>query len=187
MMERKGTVPGRWVGEYPFVKGLRWTRGSRFTEPVPVPLSFTLKPLNRNAEDHGPEIPEYLQGRVPLFRQDLVSALFEIGVDNLDLYDALLIDPDNGKQIPSHKAVNIIGVVAAADMDRSIATVHTGGPVIDVDFDRLVINEAKTQGALMFRLAESTNAIMVHEIVRNHLLDKGFSRIEFFHPKDVAL
>ena len=36
-------------------------------------------------------------------------------------------------------------MIAAADMDKSNATVHPGGPaIIDVDFDVLVVDEQKT-------------------------------------------
>lgn len=187
VMERNGTIPGRWVDEYPFLKGVRFTRGSPITVPVPQPLEIRLKPLDPDADDHGPEIPEYLQGRIPLFRRDLVDAMVAAGVDNLELYDAVLVDPDDGARHDTHRAVNIIGTIAAADMAQSAATVHTGGPVIDVDFDSLVVDESRTGGALLFRLAESTNAILVHERLRDALLAAGFRNIAFYDPKDVAL
>jgi hypothetical protein len=39
-------------------------------------------------------------------------------------------------------------------MEKSVATVHNGIPLIDVDFDELVIDEKKN--IQLFRLAEST-------------------------------
>jgi hypothetical protein len=109
------------------------------------------------------------------------------GVDNLDTYDVVLLDPDSGARLKTHQAVNIIGAISAADMERSDAVVHTGGPIIDVDFDRLAIDERHTYGALIFRLAESTNAILVHERLRDHLLASGFTNLAFYEPESVAL
>lgn len=86
------------------------------------------------------------------------------------------------------KAVNILGLVAAADMQKSIATVHDGIPLIDVDFDELVIDEKKTKGIKMFRLAESTNAILVHESLRDALIEKGFGEdLAFYDLKEAAI
>lgn len=176
--------PARLVKDWPFIKGVSWIRGARFEREIPNPLTFSLEPLRPNVADQGPEMPEWLQGcQVPLFRDDLVDALRKGGADNLDTYDALVRDPDSGAAHRNYKAVNIVGVVAAADMGRSEATVNPGGPVVDVDFDRLVIDGAKARDALMFRLAESTAAILVHERLRDHLTASGFTSLDFIEPE----
>lgn len=188
VLDRFGALhPCRWVAKYPYIEGANFREGARFTVPIPQPLEITLKPLNPDADDHGPEIPDYLKGKIPLFRNDFIEALKKGGVDNLDLYDAVIIDPDDGKRHTTHKAVNIIGALSVADMGKSEATVHPGGPVIDVDFDSLVVDEKRARGALMFRLAESVNAILVHERLRDHLIASGFNDLEFLEPSDVAL
>jgi hypothetical protein len=188
LLDRFGAKnPCRWIDDYPYVEGLKWRAGQRHSLQVPSPLEFTLKPLKANASDHGPELPEYFKGSIPLFRNDLLAAMLEGGVDNLEGYDAVLVEPDGSKRHHEHKAINIIGVISAADMARSDATVHANGPLIDVDFDSLAIDEKKTRGALIFRLAESTNAILVHEKLKNHLQARGFTKLEFLDTKDVAL
>lgn len=98
------------------------------------------------------------------------------------------LDADAGQVFTNYKAVNILGLVAAANMEESIATVHDGIPLIDVDFDLLVVDEHKTKGIKMFRLAESTNAILVHESLRDALIAKGFGDdIAFYDLKEAAL
>jgi hypothetical protein len=179
--------PARWGGVYPRIRGVKFERGIRISEPVPDPLEIRLKPINPEAADHGPEIPDYMKGPIPLFREDLLAALREVGVDNLDVYNAIIVDPETGARHTTHKAVNVVGLVAAAELGKSVATVHTGGAIIDVDFDRLQVDERRTRGVLMFRLAESINAILVHETVRDHLLANGFVDLEFLPPGDVAL
>ena len=188
VLDRFGAVhPCRWVDDYPYIEGMSFGEGTRITVPVPQPLEITLKPLNPDASDHGPEIPEYLKGEIPLFRKDLIAAMHAAGVDNLDLYDAVIIDPDDGGRHMDHKAVNIIGALSVADMAKSKATIHPGGPIIDVDFDSLAVDERKARGALIFRLAESVNAILVHERLRDRLVASGFGNLEFLEPSDVAL
>ena len=134
----------------------------------------------------GPHMPEYMDCKMPIFRNDLIEALQEAGVDNLELFDLTIVDPDNGQRYTDYKAVNIIGCIAAADMGKSEATVHPGGAVADVDFDKLVIDESKPQCPLMFRLAESVNVIMVHKKVKEHLEAKGFNGVKFYDPGKIA-
>lgn len=51
-----------------------------------------------------------------------------------------------------------------------------------------IVDEYKTKGIKMFRLAESTNAILVHESLRDALIAKGFGDdIAFYDLKEAAL
>ena len=154
---------------------------------VPDLFPVTLKPYNQHASDHSLHLPCFLKGTGLLFRNDLLEAMRSFGVGNLQTFNVALFDPDNGHAYTNDKAANIVGSIAAADMTQSIATVHPGGPVIDVDFDKLVVDESKARGALIFRLAEATNASLVHERLRGFLLARGFDDLDFYDPKEVAL
>jgi Immunity protein family (Imm11) len=177
--------PARWISKRPFLD-VDFDEGMHFDGPIPNPLEIELDPYNRKLSDQGPNMPAYFKGRIPVLRDDLLNAMRQAGADNLDAYPVRLIDPDSGTTYDNYKAVNIIGLIAAADMGASTATVHPGGPVIDVDFDHLVVDETKTGGALIFRLAESTNVILVHERLRDRLLAAGFAELEFLPPESVA-
>lgn len=191
----RGSGPGRWIAgrqgdDVPKVDWYYWRKGSLIpkTEVIPAPIRFTLKPQSAWASDHGPHMPSFLEAAAPLFRDDLIAALLECGVDNLETYAVAIADPDNGNVYTHYKAVNVLGLVAAADMRRSNATINGNGPpIIDVDFDGLVIDEKKAYDLLFFRLAESTNAIIVHERVRDCLLKKGFTDLAFHKTEKVAL
>jgi hypothetical protein len=178
--------PGRWIDSWPFIKGLKWKQGATITMQVPDPFPVTLKPYNEHSPDHSRDLPSYLEGTGPLFRDDLIEAMRSFGADNLQTFNVALQDPDNGQTYTNYKAVNVIGLISAADMAQSEATVHPGGPIIDVDFDSLVVDETKTKGALIFRLAESTNALLVSQRLRDFLKAR-FDDIDFHDPKDVAL
>jgi hypothetical protein len=53
-------------------------------------------------------------------------------------------------------------------------------------FESLAIDEAKIGGALVFRLAESVNAIIAHRRVRDAVIAAGIAGIVFMDPKDWA-
>lgn len=182
--------PRRWIGKalYPYIEDMDWWNGSVMTVTVPDPLEFELKPYYPGAADHAPHMGAFVYTDPPLWRDDLIQALRDCGVYNFDLYNVAIHDPDDGTIHTNYKAVNVLGLVAAADMQKSVATVHDGIPLIDVDFDKLVVDEKKTRGIKLFRLAESSNAILVHETVRDCLLEKGFgSDLAFYDLEEAAI
>jgi hypothetical protein len=119
-------------------------------------------------------LPPYFRDKIELFRTDLIEALEEFGVDNLEKYDGRITDSDDGTVYTNYKAVNIIGVVRAADMSKSKFEVYDGIPLVDVSFDKLVLKEAQLQDLLLFRLAENLHTILVRETLCDHLIEKGF-------------
>jgi len=192
----RNSDPGRWIDTPDWdkrpqdIEWYYWRKGAFIPkgEIIPDPIKFTLKPQSPWASDHGPHMPSFLEADVPLFSDVLIGALQACGVDNLQLYNVAITDPDNGQVHTNYKAVNVIGLISAADMEKSNATINPNGPpLIDVDFDGLVIDEAKAQDQLFFRLAESTNAIIVHEHVKQYLLSKGFTDLAFYETEKAAL
>jgi hypothetical protein len=183
---RDSYIPGRWTDDCSLPDSVRdvfWITGAWIDAPIPKPIHAKLDPIEAGMADH---MPEYMNCDMPIFRDDLLEALDEAGVDNLQLFDLVITDPENGKEYTNYKAVNILGLIQAADMKKSVATVHTGGPIIDVDFDKLVLDETAPEGAYMFRLAESVNTVLVHRDVKEYLEKKGFTGLEFYEVGDIA-
>ncbi|WP_164010462.1 imm11 family protein [Pyxidicoccus trucidator] len=146
---------------------------------MPQPLQYTLSSTYR-----GTPKAFYSPG-VPLIRNDLVDALREASVDNFELFDAVLKDPITGQEFNEYKAFNVLGLVAAADMDKSKrAPINLDSEMIDVFFDSLVIDNTKTQGLLMFRLAQSVDAIIIHERVKQAVEKRGIPGMVFYKPED---
>jgi hypothetical protein len=156
-----------------------WQTGARLEDPPPVPVQVELNP------DFLPGLmmPMFDSG-ILLFSHEMLAALGEAGVDNLDVYDAVLTDPTTGEKHTNYKAVNIVGAIAAADLGKSEWAAPSGTPIIDTDFDSLAIDDTKTGGALMFRLAECVTAIVVHEKVRAQLEQSGIPYLDFTDPQD---
>jgi hypothetical protein len=98
---------------------------------------------------------------VGLMSKRLVAALQEAGVDNLQTFPAVLNNSRNGETIDDFLAVNVVGLVAAADLGASSTS-----QVADVKyFHKLVIDPKRATDLLMFRLAESRMDVIVEERV----------------------
>ena len=93
-----------------------------------------------------------------LFSRRLVRALENAGVDNLQVFPTVLRNEADGSTREDYVMVNVLGLVSCADVDRSNTTALGAG----FFFHRLVIDEARTHGLLMFRLAESLMDILIH-------------------------
>lgn len=165
------------LGDIVGAPDVNWNLGKKFDTPIPSPLEVHLDP-----EQPGILMPMF-DRTVLLMCDEMVATLKAIGVDNLDTYPAVLIDDLEGKRHENYKAVNIIGLVAAADLGKSVYSTRGGPPLIDADFDKLVIDEAKTHGQSMFRLAECVSAKVVHKRVKE-ALEKKHPYLNFVPPED---
>jgi len=186
---------GRWIDtrrgtNTPPVDWYYWRKGAPLpeTEEIPDPITFDLRPYYEEAEGDAQYMPSFLRASAPLWRDDLIQALREAGVDNIECYNTAIRDPDNGEVHTNYKAVNIVGLVAAVDWDKSKATVPPDGSArTDVDLDGFSVDASKTGQFLLFRSAESTNGILIHESVKRHLEQKGFTDLAFYPPEEAAL
>jgi hypothetical protein len=123
-------------------------------------------------------------GTILLMSNRLVRTLIDAGVDNLDTYPALIRDTVSGQVHTDHVAVNIIGVVAAADLGRSENVRIDRTPLFDVTFDSLALRDDIPAGLRMFRMAENNSTILVHSAVRSHVVEAGIDRVQFLNPAD---
>jgi hypothetical protein len=117
-----------------------------------------------------------------LMSKDLVAALVECGVDNLQTYD-VIIKSSKGADSENYLAVNIVGAIAAADMEKSLVLDAPDGPSATVIFERLVIDETKACGQLVFRLGQSLSTILIEERVVHRLEEIGLT---FTRPSEFA-
>ncbi len=166
--------PTLMLGAIPEVEGIEsWMSGQPITVPVAEPLVLEIDP------DEAGEPREMYELEALVLSRRLVDALVEAGVDNLQIYSAVLQGPESGREFPHYCLVNVVGAVCCADLEQSVYTTTSTSPTINVAFDELVIDPIRARGALMFRLGESLGTIVVHEDVKRYLLDRGFSMLTF--------
>jgi hypothetical protein len=126
---------------------------------------------------------DYFNLPFPYVSQRLHDVLNIAGVSNIDYYPVTVEDED-GQIVHRCFAFNLIGCVSCADMSKSDFSSIDGINMIAVDFESLVIDEGKTLGALMFRLAESVNGIVIHESVKNAIEAAGIDTLTFIPPEE---
>ena len=149
------------IGQSPNLD-IPWRMGIPYGDPLPVPIRSTLSPRG------GPDMPDLFLPGTPHFSERLLRALDAAGVDNVVRYDAELVAPD-GRVFTNYKAVNVVGAVSCADLERSAYLDVLEPPLME--FTHLVLDEARARDLPLFRLAESTLVILVAERVKRALDD----------------
>jgi hypothetical protein len=158
-----------------------WMRGELLTMTVPEPIVYDLADDTKYEYDQIPNIRTLSKGLpIPFMRNDLYEALLAAGVDNLQVYDAVIRDLQRGVDHKNFKAFNIVGTIAAADMTASTMMGTSVSTMIDADFDRLVIDESKCHGHLLFRLSENITAIIVHESIKKEVEKRNIEGVFFY-------
>lgn len=130
--------------------------------------------------------PELTWHPLPLMTQRLVAAIQEAGVNNLQTYPTRITNPQSGTPADYYLAVNVVGLVAAADLTESETDPDSEERLLSVDFHSLTVDPQKARDALMFRLAENVSAVLVHERVREHVEAKGITTLTWFEPEEWA-
>lgn len=176
VMVCEGKHPIMPIAKGPDVRG-RWRSGRPLGIQVTPPLRYTL-----DRDYPGTPKAMYYEESVPVMRNDVAEVLTSAGVDNIEYFDAVLENPVTGSEERNYKAFNIVGVVAAADMKASQLMGTSNSTIGDADFHALTIDESKTGGLLLFRLAEALNAIVVHEKVRKAIEAAKIPGFVFYGP-----
>ncbi|MCU0634210.1 MAG: hypothetical protein MUE41_04995 [Gemmatimonadaceae bacterium] len=176
VMTCEGVDPATDIGKAPDFPDGPWYRGTPVTARVREPLKYALD------RDYRGELLAYYQHAHPLMRRDLLDALSAAGVDNLQTFAATLRDPWRKVDLDDYRAVNVIGVVRAADAERSARAGTGGGALIDADFAALTIDPKSPDGLLLFRLAENVSAIVVHERVKRTIEQRAIPGMTFYEP-----
>jgi hypothetical protein len=139
-----------------------WTVGVSWSTSISEPIPFELDP------HAGTVLPDAFLVGIPLFSDRLLDLLHACGVDNLEQHSATVRDLRTGVTHTHYSAVNIVGSVACADLEKSAYHPDFGPP--RMLFHELVIDEQRAGGQRFFRLAELNDIILVHEKVAQRLI-----------------
>jgi len=152
-----------------------WCEGRLLDFPPAAPLIFTLDPDDAAAPQ------SIYDGIVSLWSEPLMQAMRAAGVDNLQAHPAVLEDPRRRLPPAGFWAVNVIGVVAAVDLEASdlSADATERGALEPWHF---VLDEARAAPFRIFRLAESPDLILVDEGVRRAIERSGLTDVILTRP-----
>ncbi len=141
-----------------------WTMGMIYNGKVSQPLKCNLNPKR------GAKLRDVYLVDIPLFSVRLIKVLEDCGVDNIQLFDAELISPD-GDVFKNYKAVNIIGLVECADMEKSDFLPGTKPPM--VSFSKVVIDKSKAKDLDFFRMQENSLYIVLSQRIKEAIEKEG--------------
>jgi hypothetical protein len=115
---------------------------------------------------------------VPTFvaRKEFYEALVAAGVDNVDPYPAVIRNGDTKQEFRDYLLLNVIGVVACADLTAS--EYDDLGPGIHV-IESVAIKGDKLPNAHIFRLGEDRMKIIVSDQVAQRVGAAGFDDVVF--------
>ena len=111
----------------------------------------------------------------------IVDALKSCGVENVQFFEAHLVNPDTGERFENYKAYNIVGLVPCLDALKSVP-LHSGPSFGrgDLDFLSLGFKVPTGTASLIFRMEENISAVLVHEKIRRAIEDRQIEGIEFY-------
>jgi hypothetical protein len=148
--------------------GQQFAYGVKMKGDVPEPLVFEVDYPTRE------QVPHFVCATIPVFSDALVAMVRSAGVENFEVYRAVLRNPHTGAEWDGYSVFHEIGLIAAADLDKSqydtIMAGHSKGVVTPLaGFQLLVLDHRKTRNAAMFRLAESPDMLLIHDRVLAHI------------------
>jgi hypothetical protein len=111
--------------------------------------------------------PHLLGDETPLISNSLLKMLQNAGINNFQTFPAHLTNPKNKQSWSDYLAFNVIGMVQAANLDRSDYDVLMDGdndtpPLLA--FREIVLEAEKIPAnVLMFRMTEAPDNLIVHK------------------------
>ena len=136
--------------------------GAAMSTQVVTPLVYT---TNASKDD---QICDFMDSSFPLMSDRFLELVKKAGVNNLQVYPAVLKSLTDGSVWNNYFGVNILGLVSCADLSRST---YSELMPRHYAFDELAIDVSKIDGAKLFRLAEHTQTIVVHGDICQYIVD----------------
>lgn len=158
-----------------------WKDGQPFKPDaiIPDPIEIDFEPLH----DYQGEPVEMVDTCIPVMSKKLRVALDCAGVGNIVYFPAILKNRITGRTY-EYYAYKILGIVAAANLDQSEYISFDGDAFMDAGIEKLVIDEKKANGMLVFRLAENVSTLMVHENIKMYLEKAGIDTLSFIRSEE---
>ncbi len=118
-----------------------------------------------------------------IFSNKAVELLKAMNIENIELIDFEIYDPEQDKIYDDYKVVNIVGVVDCVDLDRSNLRFYQSG---NIKFIRkLALDESKIpEEVKIFRLEKFKLLIVVHDDIKKAFEAAGITGCVFYHPED---
>jgi hypothetical protein len=156
-----------------------WQTGEPFEGVIATPIKIEATP------HHGYSGPpqDFFDGAIAFMSPRLEKVLKDQGVDNLDLYPALITYRTTG-EVHEVLAFNLIGLVSAVDYAGSDLESKDGDFRMDTSLLGLEVDLSKTRDLSLFRLAENCMTVLAHERIKKAVDAAGINTFTFVEAKD---
>lgn len=154
-----------------------WLLGRKFIGRVKEPVDVFAK----EDFEEGTLMPLYKSP--PIMSKELHAAIVSAGVDNLEVWDAVVRKSDGTLLRDDYKAFNVVGLIRGAG-PATVFAQQNPSRMVDASIESLDLVVDQTHGLLLFRLAESINTVIVHQKVKDAIEARGIENVAFIDPPD---
>ena len=171
-MEGEGVHPVHPIKRSPSLPGGPWYHGLPLKIDVPLPMQYQLD------EGYPDGIVKMLYGNkaYPVMHQNLAKVLEAAGVNNLELFPAEILNPDTKVVYTDYLAFNIVGILSAMDVEKSVAM----DKYLEIGFESVFFKKETQSSLQVFRLAENCSAICVSESIKKAVEEAAIEGIVFY-------
>jgi hypothetical protein len=162
---------------------LSFDRGLRVHTDVPL-VRFAVEVETGNASLTDNLIAAGMRGLVLSSRGR--RTLRRCGVDNIDYYPLVLVDPAH-RAIDDYQIANLIGRPSCIDLVKSDVEMHPDMPDTIEFINSLTLTTGSFGTLRMFRAAEHAQVIVVHEEVKKAWEAERLTGVRFYSPEDFSL
>ncbi len=144
----------------------------------PIQLSAKMRP--------GSILVDYWKVPVPIISKKIQKVINDLNIQNIEYFQVEILNSLTHEKNCDYVAFNLLNNECALDLNKSKykSYKHLGFGVEGSDFSSIVFKSNFKPASLIFRLQEVSNAIVVHESLKNSLEKSGDSSLTFIEPKN---
>ncbi|TYK64489.1 imm11 family protein [Colwellia echini] len=143
------------------IDSFEWVQGKNM--PAPNEDETLILDLALESGDFRGDI---IDGLITLYHNELKKSLEKLGVDNIKYFPVRLRDQSTGETEGGYSIANIIGLIDCVDLEKSKLNYWPSGR--GFDFESMVIDESKTNGAKIFRLESDPSKVIINEELKQY-------------------
>lgn len=140
--------------------GINFISGNIISASIDNPMVFTTD------AKAGDTLRDFFDASYPIISKRFLDLLTNSGVDNLQIFPAIVKSEIDGTIWDDYFSINILGLISCADLSKSTYSEIMPG---HYRFKELAINAEKAHGALLFRLKEHSPTIIMHRSVGRYI------------------
>lgn len=118
-----------------------------------------------------------------VFSSRLRQLMKNLMVNNIQYFDFEIVSPKNNKIYTDYKIANIVGLADCVDKDNSDIKYFNSGSIKRIR--KLVLDESKIPPELkIFRLANDTSTPIIHQSIKDAILNSGITGCLFYKAEE---